>query len=110
MTLLDALSACRSNVVSKYVVHHRKTYRAGVEAGSAVFVDRITKAFTEARDLAGITGENAPTFHEIRSLSKRTYMAQGNVDTKALLGHMSESAAAIYADPRGIEPVRVKVS
>lgn len=110
MTLLDALSACRSNVVSKYVVHHRKTYRAGVEAGSPVFVDRISKAFTEARDLAGITGENAPTFHEIRSLSKRTYMTQGNVDTKALLGHKSESAAAIYADPRGIEPVRVKVS
>lgn len=37
-------------------------------------------------------------------------MAQGNVDTKALLGHKSDSVAAIYADPRGVEPVRVKVS
>ncbi|MGE8318325.1 MAG: tyrosine-type recombinase/integrase [Comamonas sp.] len=110
MTLRDAIAACRSNVVSKYVIHHRKTYRKEVKAGSAVFVDRITKAFAEARDLAGITGENAPTFHEIRSLSKRTYMTQGNVDTKALLGHTTDKTAAIYADPRGVEPIRVKVS
>lgn len=110
MTLADALAACRSNVVSRYVVHHRRTYRAEVKAGSAVFRDRITKAFTEARDLAGITGEDAPTFHEIRSLAKRTYMAQGNVDTKALLGHTTEKAANIYADPRGAEPLRVRVS
>lgn len=110
MTLADALAACRSNVVSKFVVHHRRTYRHDVQAGSAVFRDRISKAFTEARELAGITGENAPTFHEIRSLSKRIYMAQGNVDTKALLGHTTEKAANIYADPRGIEPLRVRVS
>lgn len=110
MTLADALTACRSNVVSRYVVHHRRTYRSDVKAGSPVHVNRITKAFKEARELAGITGSDAPTFHEIRSLSKRVYMAQGNVDTKALLGHTSEKTAAIYADPRGIEPIRVKVS
>lgn len=110
MTLADALAACRSNVVSRYVVHHRRSYRADVQAGSPVFRDRITKAFTEARDLAGITGDDAPTFHEIRSLSKRTYMAQGNVDTKALLGHTTEKTANLYADPRGAEPLRVRVS
>ena len=110
MTLADALAACRSNVVSRYVVHHRRSYRSDVQAGSPVFRDRITKAFTEARDLAGITGDDAPTFHEIRSLSKRTYMAQGNVDTKALLGHTTEKTANLYADPRGAEPLRVRVS
>ena len=110
MTLSDALAACRSNVVSRYVVHHRRTYRAEVKAGSAVHVNRITKAFKEARELAGIVGDDAPTFHEIRSLAKRTYMAQGNVDTKALLGHTTEKTAAIYADPRGAEPIRVNVS
>lgn len=110
MSVADALAACRSNVVSRYVVHHRKTYRKGVAAGSAIQVNRITKAFKEARDLAGITDEDAPTFHEIRSLSKRLYLAQGNVDTKALLGHKTEKMADLYADPRGAEPVRVKVS
>jgi len=110
MTLSEALATCRSTVVSRYVVHHRRTYRADVKAGSAVHVNRISKAFKEARELAGITEDDAPTFHEIRSLSKRIYMAQGNVDTKALLGHTTEKTAAIYADPRGAEPIRVKVS
>ena len=110
MTLADALASCRSNVVSKYVVHHRRSRGREMKAGDAVFRDRITKAFKEARDLANISGDDAPTFHEIRSLSKRTYMAQGNVDTKALLGHTTEKTANIYADPRGIEPLRVRVS
>lgn len=110
MSLAEALAACRSNVVSRHVVHHRRTYRKDVKAGSPVHVNRITKAFKEARELAGITGDDAPTFHEIRSLAKRAYMAQGNVDTKALLGHTSEKTADIYADPRGAEPIRVNVS
>ena len=45
-------------------------------------------------------GKGAPTFHEIRSLSKRLYDEQGNVDTKALLGHRTEKMGALYADPR----------
>lgn len=110
MTVADALAACRSNVVSRYVVHHRKTYRKEVPAGAAVQVNRFSKDFKEARELAGITGEDAPTFHEIRSLAKRLYLAQGNVDTKALLGHKTEKMGDLYANPRGAEPMRVKVS
>lgn len=110
MTVADALAACRSNVVSRYVVHHRKTYRKEVLAGAAVHVNSYTKAFKAARELAGIDGEDAPTFHEIRSLSKRLYLAQGNVDTKALLGHKTEKMGDLYANPRGAEPMRVKVS
>lgn len=110
MTVADALAACRSNVVSRYVVHHRKTYRAEIPAGSPVHVNRYTKSFKEARELAGISHEDAPTFYEIRSLAKRLYSAQGNVDTMALLGHKTDKMGALYADPRGVEPMRVKVS
>jgi hypothetical protein len=46
----------------------------------------------------------------MRSLSKRLYMEQGNVDTKALLGHMTDAIADLYANSRGLEPVRVRIS
>jgi hypothetical protein len=98
----------RTGVVSRFLLHHVNPW-AHAPAGSPVHVDRITNGFTAARRLAGIPDDNAPTFHEIRSLSKRLYEAQGGVDTKALLGHRSEQVAALYADPRGSEPVRVAV-
>lgn len=111
-TLRDVL-AHRTNVVSRYFVHHVTPY-GNAPVGSPIFPDRITKAFTEARRLAGIPdvmedGKDAPTFHEMRSLCKRLYEEQGNVDTKALLGHASEKTAAIYADPRGSAPIRVRI-
>lgn len=83
-------------------------------AGSSIHPDRISHAFTEARRLAKVPdvlpdGKLAPTFHEIRSLAKRLYDEQGNVDTKALLGHKTERMATMYANPRGSEAVRVRV-
>lgn len=42
----------------------------------------------------------APTFHEIRSLSKSLHTANG-IDTLELLGHDSEATGKIYSDPRG---------
>lgn len=103
----------RSGVLSKYLVHHYSAHN-NAPIGGRVHTDRISHAFTEARKLAGIPdvlpdGKLAPTFHEIRSLTKRLYLAQGNVDTKALLSHNSEKTAAIYADPRGAEPILVRV-
>ena len=50
-----------------------------------------------------------PTLHEVRSLSARLYEAQGGVDTQALAGHSSADMTAVYADPRGVEAVLVKV-
>jgi integrase len=105
---LDELVKRRTGVVSRYLVHHVNPW-GNAPAGSAVFVDSFSKAFTKARELAKIPDEGAPTFHEIRSLSKRLYTAQGNVDTKALLGHATERMGELYADPRGVEPVRVRV-
>jgi integrase len=107
-TLADELKR-RTGVVSGYFVHHINPWN-NAPAGSKVHPDRISHAFTEARKLAGIADDGAPTFHEIRSLSKRLYEAQGGVDTQALLGHADEKTARLYADPRGIEPIRVRVA
>lgn len=98
-----------SGVASRFIVHHVRNF-GNAPAGSPVFVDTITKAFAKAYKLAELPPENAPTFHEIRSLSKRLYSAQGNVDTKALLGHKDEKTADLYADPRGSEAIRVTIT
>jgi len=102
-----------TGIASRYLVHHTKTF-GNAPRGSQVFVDRMSHAFTEARILAGIpdtlpSGQGAPTFHEIRSLAKRLYDEQGDVDTQLLLGHSDVRTAKIYKDPRGAHPVRVKV-
>lgn len=112
MSLQDALNGCRSSVRSlryDYVIHHAREH-GNAPLGSKVHPDRMSHAFAEARDLAGIQGDNPPTWHEIRSLCKRLYEKQGNVDTKALLGHRDQRTADLYANPRGIEPIRVAVS
>jgi integrase len=109
MSLADVIAKCRSTgIVSKYLIHH---IRPNVNApkGSAIKLKTITAKFKEARDLAGITGDDAPTFHEMRSLTKRLYMEQGNVDTKALLGHMTDAIADLYANSRGLAPIKVRI-
>lgn len=106
---LADLIAQRSGVVSPYLVHHVKPWR-NAPVGSRVAVDTISHAFSQARDLAGITGASPPTFHEIRSLSLRLYKQQGGVDTKALAQHSLDSTHALYQDPRGIEALRVRIA
>lgn len=105
---IQDLISYRSGVVSPFLLHHVRTF-GNAPAGSRVFPDAVSKAFTKARELAGIPDDGAPTFHELRSLSKRLYVAQGGIDTKALLGHSTEKMGDLYADPRGVEPVRVNV-
>src|SRR5258708_6368542 len=109
MALADVIARCKSTgVVSKYLIHHVKN--AGLaKRGQPIRLGTISEAFAEARTLAGITGDDAPTFHEIRSLAKRLYEKQGGVDTKALLGHLTESSSRLYENTRGMEPVRVKI-
>lgn len=111
VTLAEALAGCRSNVVSRYrfVVHHAKHY-GNAPLGSSIHPDRMSHAFAEARVLAGIAGEHPPTWHEMRSLCKRLYDEQGGVDTKALLGHKTERMSELYADARGVAPIRVKLA
>ena len=105
VTLADLLQSL-ATLRSPFYVHHQRNY-GNAPIGAPVFADRLTKAFTEARALAGIPdeigGKDAPTFHEIRSLSKRLYDKQGGVDTKVLLGHSTDEAAALYGKSRGSE-------
>lgn len=110
MSLSDVIARCRSTgVVSKYLIHH-VNHNNAVAKGAKVKAKSISNQFREARKLAGITDANAPTFHELRSLSKRLYIEQGGIDTKALLGHKSDATAALYADSRGLEPVKVRIN
>lgn len=104
----------RTGVLSRFLVHHVRPW-GNAPAGAAIHVNALSRAFTEARKLAEVPdvmpdGKGAPTFHEIRSLSKRLYLKQGGVDTKALLGHATDSSANLYADPRGVEHIRVRVA
>jgi integrase len=114
LSLRDVL-AQRAPVVSPHLICHTRQH-ADTYPGDPLHPDTISKAFTEARQRAKIPdvsadGHTAPTFHEIRSLAKRLYDEQGNVDTKALLGHKSDQAAAIYADARDIvQPIRVRIA
>lgn len=109
MSLGEIVARCQSTgIPSKYLIHHRRAV-GSAKRGGAIKLRTVTASFAEARALAEIKGDNAPTFHEIRSLSKRLYMEQGNVDTKALLGHMTDSMADLYANSRGLAPIVVKI-
>lgn len=105
---LDDLVSQRSTVLSPYLLHHMHA-QGKAKIGAPVHPDTISQAFTDARMLAKIPDEAAPTFHELRSLCKREYEKQGGVDTKALLGHAGIRTAELYADPRGIEAVKVRI-
>jgi len=113
MTLAEAIAACRSSVRSlsadrDYIVHHAREF-GNAPLGSRIHPDSLSHSFATARALAGLDAAFPPTFHEIRSLAKRLYLEQGNVDTKALLGHLTEKMSELYADPRGSEAIRVKI-
>lgn len=110
---IDDLLRERTKLISPYLVHH-VTGNGAASPGDPVHVDRLSDAFTTARRAAGIPdvdddGKAAPTFHEIRSLAKRLYAKQGNVDTKQLLGHATDAMGALYEDVRNRTPVPVTV-
>jgi integrase len=109
MSLRDVLTACRrTGVVSRHLIHQVRPY-GNSPVGSPIFVDTLTKRFTEAVEAALGPGDNLPTLHELRSLCKRLYEAQGGVDTKTLLGHSTERMSELYQDARGAEFERVKL-
>jgi enterobacteria phage integrase len=113
LSLSDALAACQSGLRSlkpdrDYIVHHARPH-GNAPVGAKVHPDNLSHSFSAARVLAGLEGANPPTFHEIRSLAKRLYLDQGGVDTRALLGHLTERMSDLYANPRGAEAIRVKL-
>lgn len=110
MSLGDAIEQCKSSgILSHHLIH--RTQRAGAaKPGAPIYLELITRKFTEA--VGGLPvqwGERSPpTFHELRSLSKRLYDVQGGVDTMQLLGHKHQQTSDLYGDARG-EWVRVVV-
>lgn len=109
MSLKEAIAECRrTGVVSQYMVHQTEP-TSNSAPGRRISLNTISGRFTEYVVKALGAGENLPTFHELRSLCKRTYMAQGGVDTKALLGHTTDETAALYANNRGAEFQKVKI-
>ncbi len=111
LSLADVLAqARRTGVVSRHLVHQTRPY-GNSPVGSPIFVDRVSKRFSEVIAGLGLDwgDRTPPTFHEIRSLSERLYSLQGNVRTQELLGHRDARMTAVYHDVRGAEWVRVRV-
>lgn len=108
-SLREVIADCRrTGVVSKYMVH--QTVHTGRSApGRPISLNTITNTFKGFVNQALGEGEHRPTYHELRSLCKRLYIEQGGVDTKALLGHTTDSTAALYANNRGAEFQKVRI-
>jgi integrase len=98
----QAIQACRDNVLSKHLIHYSEIGNGREVIGGPLAPRAISKRFAVARDLAGIKGDNPPTFHEIRSLSGRLYRQQG-IDVMTLLGHTTKQMSDLYQDDRGAE-------
>lgn len=109
ISLREQIAQCRrTGVASRYMVHQTEPH-GNSPVGQKIWRDTITRRFSEYVEAALGPGKNLPTFHELRSLSKRVYMEQGGVDTKALLGHTTEQTADLYGNARGAEFKLVKV-
>lgn len=111
--LAEVVKSCRSNIISRWLIHHRRS-ATKAKPGDQVWLDTISRRFSDARDLAGIQGEpgkTPPTFHEIRSLAIRLYTeAYGSEFAQAIAGHKDAATTAIYRDVRGSEWIRPRVS
>jgi hypothetical protein len=101
-TLGEVIRQCRTQVVSKYLLHHTDARGKG-KIGDGYNPTHFTILFQTVRDGLGIKaaeGRTPPTVHEIRSLAKQQWDLQG-IDTKTLLGHKSDTMANLYRDRRG---------
>lgn len=106
--LCALLAKARDDVASPYVVHRlpekaRPSNKRAKERDhhTQVLPEQLTRAFQEARESAGITGENQPSFHEIRSLGGALLHNQqgwSKKDVQRLLTHSSEAMTNVYLD------------
>lgn len=105
-SLGEVIAECLDSGIAQpeTIIHARQAaYR--VRPGQQIRKQLITRAFADARDLAGHgTGEAPPTLHEIRSLSGRLYEEQhGARFAQMILGHRSAQTTAVYLDSRNAE-------
>jgi enterobacteria phage integrase len=110
LSLEDVVRQCRTTgIVSRHLIHQTERGK-GYTVGKKLHVDMVTRMFKIEMDRLGLDwgGKQAPTVHEIRSLSARLYKAEGRVNPQELLGHKDPRTTAVYTDGRG-EWVRVGV-
>jgi len=89
-----------------------KTWRMNGKAHSwQVLPDRLSKEFARARVVAGVGGENPPTFHEIRSLGSALLAAQGEelTDVMELMGHADAQMTRLYQSGHPLPYQRVGI-
>ena len=100
-SLQSIIKDSRKIVGAKTIVHQSESTGRS-NPGEALREMTISRQFTKLmrENVKQKFEGTAPTFHEIRSLSKALH-AENGIDTLALLGHESESTGKIYSDPRG---------
>ena len=101
LSIREAIEQCKNFPFATNLIHHVK--KSGLaNKGDPVSKNTISSKFSFIVNLSGIDwGEKTPpTFHELRSLSERTYADQG-VNTQLLLGHSNASTTEVYHDARG---------
>jgi integrase len=105
--LADVVARCRDDVLSPYLVHRLpekarpKQKRArDREHHTQVLPEQLSRAFADARDLAGISGQNPPTFHEIRSLGGALLRQQGwtVAQVQQLMAHSEAAMTEHYLE------------
>lgn len=106
-TLGRVIARCRDNIVSPYLVHRipERINSAGQKARkrdhhTQLLPEQISRGFAEVRDGLYPAWENAPTFHEIRSLGGALLIEAGwtKKQVQDLMTHTSESMTEHYLD------------
>ncbi|WP_282296225.1 tyrosine-type recombinase/integrase [Stenotrophomonas sp. PS02289] len=101
------LAQARDSVLSPYIIHRlpEKARPSNMRASARqhhtqVMPEQLTRAFQDAREAAGITGDNPPSFHEIRSLGGALLTEAGwqIEQVQRLMGHTSASMTEHYLE------------
>lgn len=105
--LADLLAQARDSILSPYIVHRlpEKARPSNMRASARnhhtqVMPEQLTRAFQDARQAAGITDINPPSFHEIRSLGGALLAEDGWAieQVQGLMGHSSVSMTEHYLE------------
>lgn len=101
--LREIVARCRDTLLSPYIVHklpERIRKSRDKDHHTQCSPQEISNGFAAARNAAGITGANAPTFHEVRSLGANLYRQAGWAleQIEALMGHASAEMTMVYLE------------
>ncbi|ROP77162.1 phage integrase family protein [Stenotrophomonas rhizophila] len=109
--LAKLLAQARDTVLSPYVVHRlpdrarpSDKRAAARQHHTQVMPEQLTRAFQDAREAAGVCGDNPPSFHEIRSLGGAMVSESGSTieQVQGLMGHSSATMTEHYLEGHDI--------